>query len=301
MHANNAKREGAHRAKRGCKPEQTNRARAALAAAVAMLIATLVATYAQQPAPTGTPPPKPLVPVTASTLAGNPDTFIGEWVSVTGVIEQSLSRLAFAVDQGKLKSASDVLVLAPRLNSPVDPNTYVTVVGEVVRFDPDEIARKTKDYAVDLPPDLIAKYRGRPAILATAVINSKMIDLAKRLPPPMSAEEQAFDNVMKKVGPAFAAVRQADVSTADATKENTAVLKQAFADTEAFWKAKGKADAIQWAQDARKQVEAIERATAAGKWDEIKTTAGTLGQACQSCHAQYRERFDDGSYRIKTG
>ena len=288
-------------AKRANKPEKVDRACAALAAAVAMLIATLVATYAQQPAPTGTPPPKPLVPVTASTLAGNPDTFIGEWVSVTGVIEQSLSRLAFAVDQGKLKSASDVLVLAPRLNSPVDPNTYVTVVGEVVRFDPDEIARKTKDYAVDLPPDLITKYRGRPAILATAVINSKMIDLAKRLPPPMSAEEQAFDNVMKKVGPAFAAVRQADVSTADATKENTAVLKQAFADAEAFWKTKGKTDAIQWAQDARRQVEAIERATAAGKWDEVKTTAGTLGQACQSCHAQYRERFDDGSYRIKTG
>lgn len=301
MHADNPKRDGAERAQRVNKPEKGVKARAAVAAAVAMLIATLVATYAQQPAPTGTLPPKPLVPVTASTLAGNPDTFIGEWVSVTGVIEQSLSRLAFAVDQGKLKSASDVLVLAPRMNSPVDPNTYVTVVGEVVRFDPDEIARKTKDYAVDLPPDLIAKYRGRPAILATAVINSKMIDLAKRLPPPMSAEEQAFDNVMKKVGPAFAAVRQADVSTADATKENTAVLKQAFADTEAFWKTKGKADAIQWAQDARKQVDAIERATAAGKWDEIQTTAGTLGQACQSCHAQYRERFDDGSYRIKTG
>jgi len=27
--------------------------------------------------------------------------------------------------------------------------------------------------------------------------------------------------------------------------------------------------------------------------------AGTLGQSCQSCHAAYRERFDDGSYRIK--
>src|SRR5947207_11016912 len=131
---------------------------AALAAPLAtlatftILVASIVAAPAQQPAPAaGTPPPKPLVPVTASTLAGNPDGFIGEWVSVTGVIEQSLSRLAFAVDQGKLKSASDVLVLAPRLNSPVDPNTYVTVVGEVVRFDPDEIARKTKDYAVDLP------------------------------------------------------------------------------------------------------------------------------------------------------
>jgi cytochrome c556 len=277
---------------------------AALAAPLAMftiLVASIVAAPAQQPPPpaAGTAPPKPLVPVTASTLAGNPDGFIGEWVSVTGVIEQSLSRLAFAVDQGKLKSAGDILVLAPRLNGPVDPNTYVTVVGEVVRFDPDAIARKSKDYAVDLSPDLVAKYRGKPAVLATSVINSKMIDLAKRLPPPMSAEEQAFDNIMKKVGPAFAAVRQADASNADATKENAAVLKQAFADTEAFWKGRARADAVQWAQDARKHVDAIDRAAAAGNWDEVKSMAGTLGQSCQSCHAAYRERFDDGSFRIK--
>ena len=272
------------------------------AAAITILIAANTP-HAQQPpaAPAGPLPPKPLVPVTATTLAGNPDRFYGEWVSVTGVVEQSLARLAFAVDQGKIKSNGDVLVLAPRLNSAVDPNTYVTVVGEVVRFDPDEISGKSKDYTLDLSPDIVAKYRGRPAILATSIINSKMIDLAKRLPPPMSAEEQAFDNVMKKVGPAFAALRQADTATADATKDNTAVLKQAFADTEAFWKAKGKADALQWAQDARKQVDAIERATVAGKWDEVKTAAGTLGQACQSCHGAYRERFDDGSYRIKTG
>jgi cytochrome c556 len=277
---------------------------AALAASLAMftiLVASIVAAPAQQPPPpaAGTAPPKPLVPVTASTLAGNPDGFIGEWVSVTGVIEQSLSRLAFAVDQGKLKSAGDILVLAPRLNGPVDLNTYVTVVGEVVRFDPDAIARKSKDYAVDLSPDLVAKYRGKPAVLATSVINSKMIDLAKRLPSPMSAEEQAFDNIMKKVGPAFAAVRQADAANADATKENAAVLKQAFADTEAFWKSRGRADAMQWAQDARKHVDAIDHAAAAGNWDEVKSMAGTLGQSCQSCHAAYRERFDDGSYRIK--
>jgi cytochrome c556 len=267
--------------------------------AAMILFAAALGVRAQQPAPAGPAPPKPLVPVTASTLAGNPDSFIGEWVSVTGVIEQTLSRLAFAVDQGKIKSSGEILVLAPRLNSPVDPNTYVTVVGEVVRFDPDAIARKSKDYAIDLSPDLVAKYRGRPAVLATSVINSRMVDLAKRLPPPMSAEEQAFDNIMKKVGPAFAAVRQSDASNAEPTKEHTAVLKQAFADTEAFWKTKARPDAVQWAQDARKHVDAIDRAAAAGNWDEVKSMAGTLGQTCQSCHTAYRERFDDGSYRIK--
>src|SRR5438105_6436412 len=110
-------------------PSQFGRAIAmTLAPTMTMLIALLASGRAQQPAATGAAPPKPLVPVTASTLAGNPDSYYGEWVSVTGVVEQSLSRLAFAVDQGQLKSAADVLVLAPRLNSPVDPNTYVTIV-----------------------------------------------------------------------------------------------------------------------------------------------------------------------------
>ena len=128
----------------------------ALAAAITILMLTTAPTRAQQPPPASTPPPKPLVPLTAATLAANPDTYVGEWVSVTGVVEQSLSRLAFAVDQGALKSTGDVLVLAPRLNGPVDPKTYITIVGEVVRFEPDEISKKAKDYALDLSADLVA-------------------------------------------------------------------------------------------------------------------------------------------------
>ena len=68
-----------------------------------------------------------------------------------------------------------------------------------------------------------------------------------------------------------------------------------------FWKAKSKADATKWAQSARLQAESIDRDAATGKWDAVKASAGTLGQQCQACHTTYRERFDDGSYRIKIG
>ena len=190
----------------------------------------------------------------------------------------------------------------PTLNGPVDPNAYVTVLGELVRFDPAEIARKAKGYTLDLAPDVVAKYTGRPAVVATAVINTAMVDLAKRLPPPMTTEETAYSTMMKKVGPAFAALRTAaTASNAETTAQNAAILKQAFTETEAFWKTKGKADAIGWAHDARTQAESIEKDVAAAKWDAVKATAGTLGQACQTCHTAYRERFDDGTYRIKIG
>jgi cytochrome c556 len=77
------------------------------------------------------------------------------------------------------------------------------------------------------------------------------------------------------------------------------VLKQAFAETETFWKAKSKTDAIGWAADARKQVDLVEHAATAAKFDDAKAPAATLGQSCASCHGAYRERLEDGTYRIK--
>ena len=260
-----------------------------------------------QPAQPGQPPaaavpaPKPLVPVAASTLAAHPETYYGERVTMTGAIEQSLGKLAFSVDQDKAKTLDQqILVLAPRLNSPVDLNTYITVIGEAVAFDSAELAKRAKDYPVEISPELAAKYKGRPVIFATNVINTSGVDLAMRLPPPMTAEEQALQKVMKAIAPASAALRaDADKMDVNLTKEHAATLKQAFAQTELIWKTKGKADAVQMAADARKLAETIELDAAAAKWDEVKTSAGTLNTKCGACHGVYRERFDDGSFRIK--
>ena len=80
--------------------------------------------------------------------------------------------------------------------------------------------------------------------------------------------------------------------------KNAAILQKGFADTEAFWKPK-KAEPTLWAQNARKEIEAVQAAIAAGKWDDAKAHAATVAQACGQCHGVYRERFDDGSFRIK--
>jgi cytochrome c556 len=267
------------------------------------------ATPATTPAaPAAAPAPaKVLVPVATNTVTANPDAFYGQAVTITASVEQILSRTSFVVDQRRVgtatlkgvKGPTDVLVLVPNIQSPIDLKSYVTVMGEVVKFDPAEVAKKAKDYKLDLPADALAKYAGRPALIATSVINDKFVDVAKRLPPPMNAEEEAFSKVMKQVAPAFAALRAGlDKSEAENANKNAAVLKQAFTDTEAFFKPK-KPDATLWAGEARKHVESIQASVAAGKWDEAKTTAGTLQQACGRCHGQYRERFDDGSFRFK--
>jgi cytochrome c556 len=253
------------------------------------------------------PAPKVLVPVATNTVTANPDAFYGQAVTLTASVEQIHSKSAFSVDQRRVGGATlkggptDILVLVPTIQSPVELKTYVTVMGEVVKFDPEEVAKKAKDYKIDLPPDLVAKFTGRPAVIATSVINEKFLDVAKRLPPPMNAEEEAFSKVMKGVAPAFAALRTGvDGSNVENATKNAAVLKQAFTDTEAFFKPK-KPDATAWAAEARKHVEAIQASVTAGKWDEAKATVGTLQTACGRCHGQYRERFDDGSFRYKSG
>jgi cytochrome c556 len=247
------------------------------------------------------PAPRALVPAAASSIAATPERFIGEYVTMTGTIEQTLGTIAFSVDQDRTKSTGkEVLVIPNRLNEPIETNTYVTVIGDVIKFDPAEVTKRGKTLPPDLTPEIIAKYQGRPAILATAVINAAMVDVAKFTPPPLTPEDAAFDKVMKAVGPANAALRKGmDASNADLVKTNTEILKKSFAETEAFWKARKKADAMKFAAEAHQAVELIELAAAAGKWDDVKTHVNTLGQQCAGCHGVYRERLEDGSFAIK--
>ena len=97
----------------------------------------------------------PLVPVTASSLAKHPETYIGATVALTATVERQLSPTVFVVDQDKAKSLPEVvLVIAPTLQSPPPANSYVNVVGDAIAFDPVEVAKRLKDYKLDVAPDV---------------------------------------------------------------------------------------------------------------------------------------------------
>jgi hypothetical protein len=279
----------------------------------ALLFVFLAAVHAQQPpqqppapappAGRGQQPAKPYVPLAASTLANKPETYYGEMVTVTATVEEILSKSAISIDQDKTKSTGkEVLVLAPTMNGTVDLNSYVTVIGELMAFDPAEIAKKAKGYTLDISAEAAAKYKGRPMVLATAVVNSAGIDVAKKPIPPPTADDLALAKVMKQVGPANTALR-GDIEKMDValTKEHAGLLKRMFIETETFWKAKGKPEPTQMAHDAVKDAEALEAAVTAGNWDQARTAAGTLAQKCGGCHRAYREAMDDGTFRIKSG
>ena len=248
--------------------------------------------------------PQPILPVAVTVLATKPDQYVGGMVSLTAAVDQRFGETAFSVIQGRggktAGGTSDVLVVAPLLTAPVEPGKYVTVIGEVIRFEPADVATKMKGSAPELPAETVARYRGRPAIIATSVINSAMTDLAKRLPPPMSPEEEALSRQMKQIGPGFNGLRQA-VTAANSTDAaaHAAALNKAFGEAAAFWKPRPHPDAIQWTEDAKRETAAIAAAAGRGDWDTVKASVSKTQSFCQDCHGRYRERLDDGTYRFK--
>ncbi len=80
--------------------------------------------------------------------------------------------------------------------------------------------------------------------------------------------------------------------------EDTDKLRREFATVETFWKSEQQADAVAFVGQALEAVSAISRA--AGAEDKNAATAGLteLRDACQACHAEFREETDDG-FRIK--
>ena len=116
------------------------------------------------------------------------------------------------------------------------------------------------------------------------------------------SKEVDLDATMKKVGPANAALRKSiEAMDAKVAKEQTEVLEKAFDDAEKFFEGRGKHDAHQWASDAKKVVDTIEKAVGDSKWDEVKASANSLGKICATCHTAYREKAEDGTYRMKPG
>jgi cytochrome c556 len=247
-------------------------------------------------------------PVATNTILQNPDAYYGKSITVSAGIEQVLSRTAFVVDQRTAVSANEMraagqplLVIAPYLNAALDLKHYLLLRGQVVKFDPAAIARLAPDYTLDLAPDLGAKFQGQPVLLATAVIDSTYIDLAKKPIPPPSATDVALSAAMKIINPALSSLRAAaQDAKPDAVKETAATLKAAFAEAAVLFDA-NKSPAAARAREAAGQIAAVESAAEAGNWDAAKAAAGTLNQSCQSCHTTYRERQEDGTFRLKRG
>jgi cytochrome c556 len=269
--------------------------------AVLLVLTSTSSVGARQGRGGGAPAGPTLVPLTASSLSMHPELYIGQTVAVTAAVEKTISATAFTVDQDRTKSSSkDVLVIAQYLQGTPPSNAYVTVIGEAIRFDPAIVAAKLKGYTLDLPADVLEKYKGQPAVLATSVVDAGLKDIAKKPIAPLTPAEEALRANMKTISPEFTALRaSADASDAASVREKAADLKKQFTDVKGFFATRMTVDAIGFASDAIRFAGDIETNAAAGKWDDVKASATSLNGLCGSCHTAHRERLDDGTFRVK--
>lgn len=246
-------------------------------------------------------PPANLVPMTAASLAAQPGRYLGQTVAVYGAVETLVSSTSFSVDQDpKRATLTDILVLAPTLQSPVTPGAYVTVIGSALRYEDAVSAAKARGLTLDVPADAVTKYRDRPVVLALSVVDAANTDLAKVPPVPLSKEEVAFDAVMKQVNPTLGELRKAlEATDSAAVKAQGTKLRSLFEETRKFFSARSAADAVGWAGEAATLVEAVTTGASSNNWPAAKDAASKIQPLCASCHNAHRERQEDGSYRVK--
>jgi hypothetical protein len=250
-------------------------------------------------APAGPPPPDP-IPTAVSSIVANPAAYLGKFVSVTASVEKLVNATAFVVDQNRNAAQGEILVIAPALYKAPAADAYVTVVGDLISFDAAEIAKRLPTYKLELPPDVTAKFQGKLAIVATAVVGSNLSDLTKRPPAPMTPDDIKLSGIMQQISPASAALRTAaGASDAAAVKTKTAELKKLFGDAQAVFQGRNILTAMLLINDANKAIDSAAAGAAAGKWEDVTAANTALGQVCTTCHTAHRERMDDGTFRIK--
>jgi cytochrome c556 len=113
-----------------------------------------------------------------------------------------------------------------------------------------------------------------------------------------------LDKTMKRISPAQAATGKAiqSMSWADA-KAQVAIVKQALTDTQSFWAANKKDDAVAMLKDSVAKVTAVEQALDAPMPDQQAVLAAfkQVGATCTACHKQYREQDANQLYKLKAG
>ena len=242
-----------------------------------------------------------LVPVAASSLLQHPELYLNQSVSIYGTVEQLLSATSFSLDQdAKKASLTDLLVIAPTLQNPPKAGNYMTVVGVVIKFETAEIQKRLKGYSMDLPANVQERYKDKVIVLASAVVDPAMVDLAKVPLKPATPDEEALSKLMKTVTPTVAELRKgAEGSDKAMVTTQAQALAKVFTETRAVFEKQKMDDAIGWATEATTLMAAAEKAAAAGQFADVTASATKLQGLCQQCHTARRERVEDGTYRIK--
>ena len=148
----------------------------------------------------------------------------------------------------------------------------------------------------------------RPVLAAAA---SVLVAAALLLPASSPAQQGPYpifteahlDATMTTLGPNVAGVRAAlaagDYSTA---KERAIRSREQLATTITFWRDRDRDDAVGWLRTALDRLDALDTVLSVESVDPAAAVAigDEIAEACNACHAVYREDDGDGTYRVRS-
>ena len=113
-----------------------------------------------------------------------------------------------------------------------------------------------------------------------------------------------YRGFMKTVGATYPSMQKHLMGgmTAEAAKE-AQTLATTFGNVERFWMQNNKADAVKFAQDARKYATEAAGAATAGDAAKASMAGNNMQGMCKQCHGMYREMdpANPNGFRIKSG
>ena len=156
---------------------------------IAVLAGTLVCTQAMvaQSAPQGAQRPATqsagtqtagtsgTAGATVEKIADDPAQWYGKKVTIKARIGDVFSRKVFNVEEeGVIDVDDEVLIVAPKHSTYLNPDQMVTVTGTVRSFVRTEIERTFDGLDWDLAPELLVQFEKRPVIVAETVTAGKI-------------------------------------------------------------------------------------------------------------------------------
>jgi hypothetical protein len=245
------------------------------------------------------------IPVATTSLVRTPEAYYDKLVTISAGVDKVISKTMFVVDQRKATGpaavaaiGAPVLVVAPFLDSRLEPNSYLQIKGQLMTFGAASFSRLATSYTPDIGAEEEAAYHGQPVLVASSVLDSTYKELALR--PPPGPDEVALSGAMKVISASANGLRTAaQGSKLEVVKEHVAKIDAALAQTQPIWSKLGLPQAETWAREARGHLAAIDRAGGTGEWEAVKASTAALNQMCANCHGAFRERRDDGNFGLK--
>jgi hypothetical protein len=116
------------------------------------------------------------------------------------------------------------------------------------------------------------------------------------------AYQRSHPEIMQSVVATRTAVTEnIEAGNAAATATSAMELQGLFMELVPIYERMNLAPAIMLAKQAAATAGETAAAAKANNMEAAGTAHGSIGKACGGCHGQFREKADDGSYRIKTG